>query len=189
LTHHTRKQGSIEIDAESGRGAKALIDATRSVNVMIRMTPQEAAQAGVDNHRKYFRIIRDKANLQPPADKSDWYQLVNVALANGDQVRVVAPWEWPDALKIEHLLKVQQAVEAHRYRRDAQAKDWVGHAVGRVLGIDSRKGQANKANRARISSLLSTWIHEGALEEFRDLDEHREQRTFVRVGKWANEDE
>jgi hypothetical protein len=201
LTHHTRKQGSVEIDAESSRGAKALIEASRSVRVMNRMTPQEAITAGVDNHRSFFRVIRDKANLTPSPDKSDWYHLVDVPLANGDHVGVVTPWVWPDAfegVKVEHLIQVQQAVRDHRYRRDSQAKDWVGHAVGRVLGIDTRKPnkasddaktmKALKANRAKVSSLLATWVHEGVLGEIKGPDENRIERIFTEVGKWVGDD-
>ena len=66
------------------------------------MTKDEATKAGVDNHRLYFKTFNDKANLQPPADKSDWFRLISIDLGNGplggvgDSVGVVTRWEWPD---------------------------------------------------------------------------------------------
>ncbi len=53
----------------------------------------------VENHRLYFRTYNDKANLQPPADKSDWFKLESVSLGNGplgaagDSVGVVIQWQ------------------------------------------------------------------------------------------------
>ena len=77
-----------------------------------RMSKDEGEKSGVENHRLYFRTYNDKANLAPPADKSDWFELKSVDLGNGpgvevggvrfntsgDSVGVVMPWEWPDPL-------------------------------------------------------------------------------------------
>ena len=113
LVDHTRKMGSAEaeVTTESSRGAKAKTDAARVVRVVNRMSKDEGEKAGVENHRLYFRTYNDKANLAPPADKSDWFELKSVDLGNGprmevggvsfspgDSVGVVKPWEWPDPL-------------------------------------------------------------------------------------------
>ena len=45
---------------------------------------QEATAAGIENRRLYFRTINDKANLQPPVEKSDWFKLVSVNLGNSE---------------------------------------------------------------------------------------------------------
>ena len=77
------------------------------------MSKDEGDKAGVENHRLYFRTYNDKANLAPPADKSDWFELKSVELGNGpgmeiggvpfngpgDSVGVVKVWQWPDALE------------------------------------------------------------------------------------------
>ena len=70
------------------------------------MTKEEAARAGIENPRSYFRVDNGKANLAPPADKSTWRRHVSVQLGNGetiphagDNVGVVAAWEWPDPPK------------------------------------------------------------------------------------------
>jgi AAA domain len=85
LIDHTRKMGPNEgeVTTESARGGKAKTDACRVVRAVSRMTKEEGEKAGVENHRLYFRTFNDKANLQPPADKSGWFRLNSVALGNG----------------------------------------------------------------------------------------------------------
>ena len=107
LLDHTRKMGSAEteVTTESSRGGKAKTDAARVVRVVNRMSKDEGEKAGVDNHRLYFRTYNDKANLAPPVEKSDWFELKSVDLGNGprmvvggvgfspgDSVGVVKPW-------------------------------------------------------------------------------------------------
>src|SRR4051812_22912985 len=90
------------------------------------MGKDEAAKAGVENHRLYFRTYSDKVNLTPPVEKSIWFKLIGVPLWNGpledefapivegkttpdtmftvigqrpgpgDNVGVVTRWHWPD---------------------------------------------------------------------------------------------
>lgn len=123
LIHHARKLAGAEVTAESARGAVALVSAARSARVLNRMTDDEAARSGVDEHRRYFRAFSDKANLAPPAEASDWYRLESVALANGDSVGVVAPWQWPDPMAeatAHDLLAVQRALAGQNAREHPQ---------------------------------------------------------------------
>jgi hypothetical protein len=185
LVHHVRKGNGAETNADSARGAKALVDAARSVAVFNRMTPDEASLAGVaeDQRGFYFRTQNDKANLAPP-EKASWYRMNNVSLDNGDQVGVACPWKWPElfeGVSTRHLIAVQKAVEAGEWRADPRSPQWVGAAVAQVLDIrleDSRK---------RISGLLKEWIANAALEVVEKEDEQRRPRKFVVVGKWAIE--
>jgi RecA-family ATPase len=80
LVHHTRKPGGAEseVTTESSRGGSSQTDACRVVRPINRMSEKEATAAGVDNRRLYFRTLHDKANLQPPAEKSDWFKLESV---------------------------------------------------------------------------------------------------------------
>ncbi|WLA47289.1 AAA family ATPase [Bradyrhizobium elkanii] len=98
LVHHTRKLSGTEteVTVESARGAKALTDACRVVRAINRMSEKEAQDSGADNPRLHFRAFNDKANLAPPADKSDWFKIESVRLGNGpdglgDSVGVVIP--------------------------------------------------------------------------------------------------
>jgi hypothetical protein len=187
LVHHVRKGNGAETNADSARGAKALVDAARSVVVFNRMTTEEAAMAGIaeDQRGFYFRTQNDKANLAPP-DKAAWYRMNNVSLDNGDQVGVACPWRWPElfeGISTSHLIAAQKAIAQGEWRLDVRAGDaWVGVAVARVLDIDPK--QASK----RIAQIVRQWIDNDALKIVPKRDpETRHNRNFVEVGRWAHE--
>jgi hypothetical protein len=184
LIHHTRKLSGDEVTSESSRGAVALISAARDVQAINRMTKEEGEKAGVDNHRAYFRVYSDKANLAPPADKSDWYKLESVELGNGDHVGVVVPWTWPDPfsdITVADLKAVQRAIDGKKLRENSQAKDWAGLAIAEVLGLDPTE----KTNRHKISSCIKTWVASGALRRGEIEDEKGKKRPILEVGEWA----
>ena len=194
LVHHTRKLNGAEATAEGGRGASALVNAARSVIALNRMTDQEAGDLGVaaEDRRRFFRAYDDKNNRAPPAESSDWYQLLSVDLGNGgaaghsDSVQVVAPWAPRDALfglTWEHLRNVQLLIEEGEYRKDPQSPDWAGLAVAQVLKLDvtDRKG----ADAGRVKKLLSKWVGSGALIETREKDRNHDVRSFIRLGELA----
>ncbi len=192
LIHHVRKTNGAEVAVEDGRGASALLAAARSARALNRMSQAEADSAGVDDPRSYFRAETGKSNLAPP-EKADWFRLVSVALGNGDpsapqddgdRVGVAELWMWPDALAdltANDLLRVQRAVKEGRWRFDVQSSEWVGKAVAAVLGLDADA----KADKARITSLLKTWIVSGALRKVDGLDDKRRTKVFVEVGTLA----
>jgi hypothetical protein len=185
LVHHVRKGNGQETNAESARGAKALVDAARSVQVFNRMSPDEASMAGISEDQRgfYFRVQNDKANLAPP-EKASWYRMNNVNLDNGDQVGVACPWEWPElfeGISTRHLIAVQKAVAAGEWRADSRSSEWVGIAVAQALDIDI------ETSRKRIVRMLKEWVANGALEIVERLDRNRDLRKFVEVGKWAAE--
>ena len=186
LVHHTRKQGSdSEVTAESSRGGKALTDAARDVRALNRMSQSEGEKAGVDNYRQYFRVYSDKANLSPPAEKSDWYKLESVELANGDSVGVVIPWLWPDAfdgITVAHLKAVQTAIDGRNLRENSQAYEWVGHTIANVLRMDSR----DKSDCAKLKTIIKTWIENRALTVVQRKDAKGKERPVLEVGEWAN---
>lgn len=186
LVHHTRKTGGAEVTTEDGRGGSALLAKARSGRALNQMNKEEAAKAGVEDRRSYFRVEKDKANMAPPANRADWCHLVSVALPNGDNVGVATKWTWPDAFEgvgVTDLRKVQAAIAAGRWRESAQAKDWAGIAVAHTLGLDP----ANKAHKAKIAALLKTWISTGMLAVVEALDAKREKRNFIEVGEPAND--
>jgi hypothetical protein len=185
LVHHVRKGNGAETNADSARGAKALVDAARSVNVFNRMSPDEASLAGIaeDQRGFYFRVQNDKANLAPP-DKAAWYRMNNVSLDNGDQVGVACPWKWPElfeGISTRHLIAVQKAVEGGEWRADTRSSEWVGFAVATALDLDA------ETSRKRISKLLKEWVANDALVIVEKPDSNRMMRKFVEVGKWATE--
>jgi AAA domain len=192
LIHHTRKLGSneTEVTVESSRGAKALTDACRSVRAINRMSDKEGQDSGTDNPRLHFRAFNDKSNLAPPADRSDWFRIESVQLGNGpdghgDSVGVVTAWEWPSAfgnVTTDDLFRVQKAIAAGEWRQSAGAKGWAGSAVADVLGLDLD----DPAAKAKVKTLLRTWIDNKALKVVQRLDESRHDRPFIEVDQWAN---
>jgi hypothetical protein len=161
------------------------------VRVINRMTEQQARDAGVDNHRLYFRTFIDKNNLAPPADKSDWYKLASVDLGNGplgpdvgggDSIGVVTKWEWPDAtqdLTGRDFELVAAAIRASNWRADPQAKQWVGRAIAKTLGYDLD----DRADKAAVKQLIKYWISTGALVVVERQTEKREMKEFVEVAE------
>jgi len=188
LVHHTRKQGlDVEIKTESARGGKAFSDACRVVRVLNRMSADEAARAGVDNHRLFFRAVNDKANLSPPAESADWYQLESISLRNGpgyaagDSIGVAVAWQWPDVLAgitQADFAKAATLIRAGRWRESKQATDWVGKPVAEALGLDLAK----TAGRTKVSAVVKSWIADGSLVVVDGHDKKGTLRRFVEVG-------
>lgn len=187
LVHHVRKQqAGTEMTAESARGAKALVDAARSVRVLSRMTKEQGERAGVDNHRQHVRVDLDKQNLSPPSEKASWFKIENFSLPNGDDVGVAVPWRWPNpfnGLTTGDLLRVQKAIDGKNARAHPSANEWVGKIVASVLGLDL----ADKAARTKVKALIKEWIANGALQVVMARDDARKDRPIVQVGKWADE--
>lgn len=185
LVHHTRKLGSdAEVTAESSRGGKALTDAARVVRAVNRMSAEEGKEFGITKHRNFFRVFDDKSNMAPPPELSEWYELRNVMLPNGDHVGVVTRWTPPDAfagVSIDHLKAVQKAISAGDFREDIRSREWAGTVVAEVLGIDIQ----GPPGRARVKQMLGKWIDAGALRVERGKNDQRKQMTFIRVGEWV----
>lgn len=185
LVHHVRKQNGEAANADSARGASALIGKARSVLVYNRMTEDEAKHLGIDEaeRRFFFRVDNDKANLAPP-EVGDWYRMNNEDLPNGDSVGVACAWTPPDlfdGMTSRHLYQVQKAVSEGDWRESAQSKEWVGVPIAAALMLDSD----NEKDRKKVTRLLKAWLREGALEVVEKDDRQRRPRKFVVVGKWV----
>lgn len=188
LVHHARKTlEGAKITVDDSRGGSALLAKVRSARTVNGMSEDEAARAGVENRRAYFRVQNGKANLAPPVDASDWYRLESFDLGNGgDSVGVVICWKWPnafDGVTVSNLRKVQTAIAAGRWRENSQAKEWAGYAVAGVLKLDPK----NKAHKAKIVALLKARIKNGMLDVVEGEDASRRPRSFISVGTPADD--
>lgn len=191
IVHHTRKPGGganrQETSVDDARGASALLGAVRSARVLNEMTDQEATDANVENRHDYFRVDNGKSNMARRSSAGQWFEKVSVDLRNGaasDLVPVVRTWEMPglfSSVKPADTLEMQRLVGVGEHRLDPQAKQWVGHAVGSALGLDS----IDKDDRKRITKMLKTWIETGILIVEERLDEKREMKKFVVPGARA----
>lgn len=187
LVHHSRKLNGASVTTDASRGASAVTNAARNVRTLNPMKREDEDKAGVENHRRYFNAINDKANLSPPAEHLDWYQLVSVYLGNGqadlgDSVGVVAKWKWPDAaegLTSGVILKSQHAVTGGKYRENSQAKDWAGHKIGEVLEIDT----SDPFGKNKVKSLMKSWTKNKLLKVIYKR-ENGKNVPYVDVGEW-----
>jgi hypothetical protein len=103
LPHHSRKGGATPGDADRGRGASSIKDATRITDTLTPMSEDEARQFGISPHERtsYVRFDSGKYNLCP-ARQAKWFRLVNVPIGNptatypkGDHVQTVEVWRPP----------------------------------------------------------------------------------------------
>jgi hypothetical protein len=193
LVHHVRKGGGNASNdattADDMRGASAFGNAARSVRILTQMNKDEAIRAGVDERRRFFRVGIGKANLSLPVESGGaWRELVPITLRNGvdginggaaDHVGAVAAWRFPNASDLASMTElgtIMGMIDAKAWRADPQAKDWVGHAVANVLGLDMTDDNA----KASVKQALSGWLADGTLRKVeRHDDASRKTRIFI----------
>lgn len=143
LVHHTSKGYYDPGNADKSRGATSLINASRIAYTLSTMTAEETFKFSIpENRRKwYIRLDNAKANLQPPAEKTSWYEKTGIFLPNGDLV---------GAIKSADLRDLQE--ENARKEREASKRD-IGALLnelmntGEFLTINAVYEQAISDNR------------------------------------------
>lgn len=184
LIHHTRKmQAGVKASIDDMRGGSALRGTARFNRLLVPMSEDDAVKAGIKEHRSYFQIGDIEGNLAPPSsDHSRWFEKVSVIADNGENVGVIAPWKWPDAfmgLRREDAAAVRNAIGSTDPppRENSQSNDWAGFVIAEALGIPSDE----KADRARLNSLLKEWIKTGvlAVELWRDPRSRRDVKVIL----------
>ena len=164
IVHHTRKlNGMGAIDADSVRGGSSLIASVRAARLLNGMTADEAVKAGLTTHTNHFRVDDAKNNLSKPSDKANWYERVSVQLDNSDSVAVVVPWSYPDAFSgvtNREARKIQVRIDQERPRFHHASSEWCGRIVAEELGLNIN----DKHDKARIASMVKTWIATKVLE-------------------------
>ena len=187
LAHHVRKTNGVDIALEDGRGASALLNATRAARVLNRMSTEEAEKVSINSsiRWRYFRVDpHGKSNLSRPSEKAEWHMLESVALANGDEVGVVTSWRYPqplDGITADDLRKAQQAIDqGGPWRADVRATMWAGKPIARALGLYPID---DKAVKAKVAALLKTWIKDGIFVVVPGKGNDRHDVEFVEVGQ------
>lgn len=188
LVHHSRKLGGQQVDAEAARGASAVGNAARSVLVLNRMDKSEATRLGIadEDRRSYIRVSNDKSN-RAPAEHGDWYRLVSVRLDNGgpeggDSVGVIERWTPPDevgAIDDDTRARVQAEIAKGEWRAHPSAKDWVGHAIAKVIRAETNTPTGKRA----VSVLFRDMLTKGQICTEQRLDASRHLRDFIVVGE------
>jgi hypothetical protein len=180
LWHHNRKSNSGETTVDSARGAVALIDAPRSVELLETLSVDMADKLLIDpkRRRSYFRTFNGKVNFAPPIEESTWFEMVSVILDNDDNVGVVIRFELPkgkDLLTPEAIVAIKIALSEGQWREDARAGMWAGKAIGQVLKLDV------ETKKGAIKKILATLIETGILSIKPGKDQHRNDVLFVEV--------
>jgi hypothetical protein len=176
---------------DDARGARAIIDAARSTRILNRMSPKEAEAADVkpEERWRYFRVDTGKVNMSPP-EVAAWNELISVVIANNDNVGVVAPWVFPsalDAVTPEDVRWIRRLVRAEPDRAyHPNAKAWIGIPLAARLRLDPE----DKADRAKLKTILKTWLANGVIAlERRSTPDNRHGCDFVTPGRPMEEEE
>jgi hypothetical protein len=182
LVHHTSKAGAGEVNSASARGASALTSAARGVLVINRMTVEAARAVGVpDTDRRRYFSVQDDKHSRAPAEQSRWFEILPVELANGDSVGVASPWEVPPDVPLYSAgdaRAVQDLATTQELRRDYRATDWIGHAIGVVIGCDSH----DIINRSRLDRIARDWVRRGYFVSEKRKDSGRKEREYLVPG-------
>lgn len=185
LVHHTRKVApGQDPSIDDMRGGSALRGTARFNRILVSMSPQQAIQAGVQNHHHFFRIGDVESNLAPPsADVNRWFEKVSIHIGNGHSFGAVQPWEWPDAfagVSVQDAARVRNAVaemEDAPPRADVRSAQWVGLIAARILDLDVE----DKAAKAKVQSILKKWIETDVLQiaEVKDTAKNRTVKVVL----------
>jgi hypothetical protein len=185
--HHTRKGSHDPGNAQSGRGASALIDAGRLIKTLQPMSSDEAKAFGIpdEDRHGYVRVDKGKANILPPGRVAQWFKLVGVELGNatetypsGDSVQTVEPWTPPDicaGLDVELQNIILDTIEAGlpngaRYSDASNASERAAWKVVRERCPDQAEGPSRE--------LIKRWIRDGVLEtrEYEDTGQRKKRK-------------
>jgi AAA domain len=188
VEHHIRKTNGREATVEDGRGASSLVGAARAIEVINKMTKEDAGKLGVDEHWRYFCIDDGKGNMAPPQER-EWFRFVSVRLGNGtelypegDNVGVVANWMPPKPLADVTSANFEAAareIRKGKWKKDSRSNSWVGIAIARGLGLNLTE----EKHKNRVKRVLGAWIKAGSMEEYEETDEQRKTKVFVRVSE------
>jgi DNA polymerase I-like protein with 3'-5' exonuclease and polymerase domains len=192
LWHHTRKLGGEKATVEAIRGASAFVDACRSARVLEKMTTKEHEEL-LEIHPDmrppgfYFRAFRGKLNFAPPADESDWYELGNVELANGDDVGVVTTWRYPASQTGVPVDLVKRIItELDRGMPNGQRFSNHNSATKRPAWPIVQR-HCPDMTQAQCRRAVASWIRKGLLYEDEYPDPTRDGRQ--QTGLYARKEE
>jgi len=120
--------------------------------------------------------------------------MIGVKIDNGEWIGVCVDFNLPDifdGISGKDAKRMQRIVaDAHSngepFRESSQSSNWIGAAVGDMLGIDI----TDKKGRSKVGMIVKTWTMTNVLatEKIMDKKKGRETNVIV-VGEWINSDE
>jgi hypothetical protein len=189
--HHQRKGIGAAGDADSGRGASALRDASRLVYTLTPMTSEEAAAYNLseEKRRSLVRLDSAKVNLVRATSDATWFELIGVELGNrtdaypnGDEVQTVQRWYPPDLFADFNTSIINTILdEIDHGTPDGGRYSDNNRATKRAAWKIVTKHASNKSE-AQARAIINTWAKNGILflEEYYD-EESRKQAQGLRV--------
>lgn len=182
LAHHFRK-GGVSGDQDAFRGASAMVDGARAAVSLAPMEREEAAALGIkpEHCTSFIRLDNAKLNIAPKPEEAAWYELVSVALPNGDHVQGCRAWDKTGVfadLNLELVNLILDDIAEHQpaYSPAPQADRWAGTAVIRIA---AQWDIEIAPERAR--AILGVWVKTGCLYITEEQDAKRQLRKAVRV--------
>ncbi len=185
IVHHSRKTYGNPTAVDDGRGASALVARARIARTLNKMNLEEAKRAGISDEERwqYVRLDIGKSNLAPPPQRAQWFRLVNEDLGNGDSVRVVAPWGYPETGRLpfsaDTIHQVQEQIKkGGPWRKDQRAEHWVGEPIAAVLGLELPR------QKSIVNRYVNDFVKKGFLKAIQVYDKkQRKQVPCIGVGE------
>jgi RecA-family ATPase len=176
IAHHVRKPAAgtnNDYDVHDIRGVAAITDAVRSARVLNRMNEKDAESAGCGETERLsrFRVDRAKGNYSP-AHVAKWRQFINVELVNGDEVGVVAPWDFPgQGMPTPEKAAADQRAEQVFLQlldkflaRGDNACTSAGPSYAQARFAEEREAKTAKIGKGALKAAMSRLLDSGRIE-------------------------
>lgn len=188
IVHHTRKSDAA-ITSESARGAKAFVDAARTVRVLSPATSDEIAALGLQPDARAFYARQDKQNMAAGNDERARYLVRGISLGNGppaDEVGVVVWIPGPEAtsadLDTATILAIQVALDGKDRGYNQRAGDWAGLDIAPILNLNPE----DKAHKRKLNHTIGDLVRRSLLIKADQYDKRAgRKRPILRVGSPA----
>jgi hypothetical protein len=119
------------------------------------------------------KVTPAKRNYSATTAPPEWIRIENIIINNGDDVGVVAPWEWPSHDPAAFEAAVQRAedifleVAARLIKRGQRLSDRAGgRNFAPKLVADTPEAKEMKVNETALKAAMQRLIERGAIEVF-----------------------
>lgn len=191
LMHSRKVQPGVARTIDDARGASSQVDAARHARYLVKMTDDEAEQAGVEKEDRfrYVRFADAKVNMSEP-EPAMWYRLDSIFLGNeidgvypSDNVQVISVYDMEkplDGVEWPQIRAIMANIREGLFKKSSAANDWAGIMMMRELKLED-----TKAVRKRMGRIISNWLKSGWLTlELKRDPVRRRDGWFLAVGNY-----
>ena len=167
----------------TARGASALVGVARVVQTLFSMSEADAERLGVgtDERHLYLRLDDAKANLGLISGEAAWYRRKSVTIANGDEVGVLVPHDFPPLSPRPDITPDKTRTifeEVERRWGDGEPFSASGNSDRFILPYLVGQGLKKKVAR----SVLASWMSNQMLRS--EIFNSNSKAKGLRVVKW-----